>query len=46
MQFLRNIWPIQLAFPPCIFVGYSSPPWLSVILNFSHQQIKLLSRNS
>jgi hypothetical protein len=36
-QFVRKIWPIQLAFLLLFHVGYSPPPWLYVtLLNFSH----------
>ena len=33
-QFLLKMWPIQLAFLFLLHVGYSSPPWLHVILPY------------
>ena len=35
MQFLRQMWPVLLAFL-LLSVWYSSPPWLFVTLHFSH----------
>jgi len=35
-QFIRKMWPIQLAFLLCIVLAHSSPPRLFVILHFSH----------
>ena len=37
-QFLRKMWPIQLALVYLFHVGYSSVPWLEVILHFSHDR--------
>jgi hypothetical protein len=37
-QFLCKMWPIQLASVYLFHVGYSSAPWLWVILHFSHDQ--------
>ena len=38
-QFLSNVWPIQLVFLSLLYVGYSFPPWLCVILrHFPHDQ--------
>ena len=39
-QFLRKMWPIQLAFLFVLHVGYSFPPLLYVILNFSYDRSK------
>ena len=38
-QFLRKMWPIQLAFPFLLHVGYSSAHWLeATLLHFSHDR--------
>jgi hypothetical protein len=37
-QFLRKMWPIELAFLLFIDVGHSSPPLLYVVLHFSHDR--------
>jgi hypothetical protein len=45
-QFLRKMWPFQLAFFCLLYVGYSSPPWLSVtLLHFSHDRSILLQHH-
>ena len=45
-QFPRKMWPIQLAFLLLPYVRYSSPPWLGVILRFSHERFNWLSPSS
>ena len=36
-QFLRKMWPLQLAY--FFFVGYSSRPWLVILLHFLHDRV-------
>ena len=43
MQFLCTMWPLQLAFLLLLYVGYSCPPWLYVILcHFVTWSVQLL----
>jgi hypothetical protein len=44
-QFHSKIWPIQLSFF-VLYEGYSSPPWLFLILNFSRDWFNLSGKSS